>query len=118
RGGGKYGVRAEPAVIGDGAGFLAAWIEWRDDRVVDVLAARIDGDGRVIDDPPMTIATAVESGGLTLSRGGGQILVTWTRVDPTPPFDESRGYGRILVAEPGSDDTAEPGSDDPAEVKP
>jgi len=63
---------AVPAVAFDGTNYLAIWVNG-----TDILGARMDPDGNVLDDPPLALATDARPRPISLAFDGTNYLMVW-----------------------------------------
>ncbi len=94
------GSQVGPSVAFDGTNWVVAWTDTRGgDR--DVMAARVQSDGTVLDGPAtgIDVSTATDfQVGSTVSAGSGSTLVAWTdyRNDPEDPNEMSDVFAARL----------------------
>lgn len=95
-------AQAVPAVVHDGADFLLAWLDKRGGVQFDVHGARVSGSADILD-PDGFVISALPGGLDQLPNGAvgaaalsGTAMVTYSRNDKSPVFNNVRARARLL----------------------
>jgi hypothetical protein len=108
----KSGVQTRPRVAFGGGRFLVIWQDLRNGRDLDVLGARVDPDGTVLDKSPLKIAIGPRTQALPdVASDGAAFVVVWQGLQGKET--SYRGFSARITAD-GRVGPAAPGRGSPA----
>ena len=83
-------IQERPVVASDGKGFLVAWGDYRNGKDWDVYAARVSGDGKVLDPDGLLVAGGEHSQVWpTVAFAAGNYMVVWQNFVPDVASDRA-----------------------------
>ncbi len=94
------GVQRTPAAAWDGTDFIVAWCDFRAGPQGDVYATRVSTAGVVLDPGGFAVAAEPQDAEVdpsAASDGAGNVLVSYSRFDPSPVFGSTRARFRFVV---------------------